>query len=366
MFKANKKDIKILTEDGYKSFAGVKEMGVKSLHRLVLEDGSYLDSTADHKYCTIDGTYRTLEDLQLSDIIITKNGSSRVKEKIDLGKEEKVYDLIQVEDTKSYFANKMLIHNCEFVSSDETLIEPMFLAAMKSKDVDFYTGKTKWFDAPKPNHTYLVALDPSLGTGSDDAAIQVFEIPSMVQVAEWQNNNTPPRQQVSILLSILQFIFFEMNEHPDQEGDPQIFWTIENNTLGEAVLQVIQDTGEYNFPGRFVSERRRAGATGRRRKGLNTNKSNKLTACSKMKSLIETNRMTVNSNNLLRQLKFFVSNGASYAAKSGEHDDLIMAALLCVRMLGMIIHQLDDDDQEEFSENVLDDDSANPLPTLIG
>ena len=45
----------------------------------------------------------------------------------------------------------------------------------------------------------LVALDPSMGTGGDNAAIQVFELPSYEQVAEWQHNhysNTRPEYVV--------------------------------------------------------------------------------------------------------------------------------------------------------------------------
>ena len=39
--------------------------------------------------------------------------------------------------------------------------------------------------------TYVVSLDPSLGTGGDYAAIQVFELePTFEQVAEWQHNLT--------------------------------------------------------------------------------------------------------------------------------------------------------------------------------
>ena len=43
--------------------------------------------------------------------------------------------------------------------------------------------------------------------------------------------------------------------------------------------------------------------------------------------------MRVNSASLISELKNFVAHGTSYAAKPGETDDLVMAALLAVRML---------------------------------
>ena len=55
-------------------------------------------------------------------------------------------------------------------------------------------GQTRWYKKPTKEFTYAVALDPSMGTGGDNAAIQVFELPSYEQVAEWQHNTTASAQ----------------------------------------------------------------------------------------------------------------------------------------------------------------------------
>ena len=45
-----------------------------------------------------------------------------------------------------------------------------------------------------------------------------------------------------------------------ETGDPNtIYWSVENNGLGEAALIVINDFGEENIPGLFVSEPIRKG-----------------------------------------------------------------------------------------------------------
>ncbi len=256
---------------------------------------------------------------------------------------------------------------CEFVTDDETLIDPLTLSYMKSSDPQFFTGQVRWFKEPEPNKTYLVGLDPSLGTGGDYAAIQVFELPGMIQVGEWQHNKTPPRGQVRIFLTILQAIDQELRAHPDQSGDPTIYWTVENNSIGEAILQVIEDTGEQNFPGTFISEKKKPGASRRFRKGLNTDNRKKLIACAKFKSLLESGRLQIHSRELIKQLKNFVSSGAGYAAKSGEHDDLVMATMLIIRMLETVIHWLGFEDAEALNEAVDPDDDSNvPLPIIIG
>lgn len=228
---------------------------------------------------------------------------------------------------------------CDFVTDDETLINPLALVNLKGIKPDFYTNNVRWYKDPSPNKTYMISLDPSLGTGRDYSAIQVFELPEMIQVAEWQHNHTAPRGQVSQLMKILLFIDDTMRTDPRQMGDPEIFWTVENNTIGEAILTIIEDTGEERFPGIFVSERKRKGQSrGRFRKGLTTDNKKKLSACARAKSLIESGRMLINSDQLIKELKTFVAVDSTFKAKTGAHDDLVMSMLLGVRMLDTVLH----------------------------
>jgi hypothetical protein len=173
----------------------------------------------------------------------------------------------------------------------------------------------------------MIALDPSLGTGSDPAAIQVFEIPGLKQVAEWCDNKTPVQRQARILQEICSYISDAIGTQNN------VYYSVENNTLGEAALVAISEIGEENFKGIFLSEPRKAGNTNRYRKGFNTTNKSKLAACSKLKSLIETRRMHIASKALVSELKSFIASGTSFAAKLGEHDDLVMSTLLAIRMM---------------------------------
>jgi hypothetical protein len=109
---------------------------------------------------------------------------------------------------------------------------------------------------------------------------------------------------------------------------------VENNTLGEAALISINEYGEENIPGYFLSDNSVQGTAGRRiRKGFTTTNKSKIVACNKFKILVESDRMKLHSKSLISELKTFVALGSSYAAKPGETDDLVMSSLLAVRML---------------------------------
>jgi hypothetical protein len=257
---------------------------------------------------------------------------------------------------------------CEFVSADETLIDSLALSDLNdsAREEEFKIGEIRWFSEPKPNHTYAVALDPSKGTGGDYAAIQVYELETMTQVAEWRHNKTPVQGQVQTLMQILHYVHYTMLNDPRQHAEPELYWTVENNGLGEAALAVINATGEENFPGNFVHEPKRG--SGKRQRGLNTNNRTKLTACIKLKSLMDSRRMTVRSRPLIKEMKNFVASGGSFAAKYGETDDLISATLLCIRLL-IILSDWDPDLGERLQDvamiDVTDVEEVAPMPILI-
>jgi hypothetical protein len=46
--------------------------------------------------------------------------------------------------------------------------------------------------------------------------------------------------------------------------------------------------------------------------------------------------MKIRSASLVSELKTFIAQGASYSAKPGETDDLVMASLLTVRMMQLL------------------------------
>jgi hypothetical protein len=218
-------------------------------------------------------------------------------------------------------------HGLEFLIDKETLVSSFRLAELSGVDPIEKQGQVRWYKRPQPGANYLVGLDPSLGTGGDPAAIQVFEMPTLEQVAEWQHNKTPINKQIAILVDICRHL------SEVTASETSVYYSVENNSIGEAALVTIAEIGEENIPGVFISEPARLGSARRHRRGFTTAHKTKLAACAKLKYLIESKKVTIKSKNLISELKNFVSNGTSYAAISSETDDLVMATILVVRMM---------------------------------
>jgi len=245
--------------------------------------------------------------------------------------------------------------DCEFIINDETLIAPAKLFDLQGIDPLYKTGEVRWYKKPERDRIYVVALDPSLGTGGDPSAIQVFEANTTEQIAEWRHNKSDIPTQVRTLTDIIRHINEVVRDAKS------IYFSVENNTIGEAALISIAEYGEENIEGYFLSEPGSGG--GRRfRKGFNTSNKPKLAACAKIKHLIESNRMKINSRSLVSELKNFVASGAGYAAKVGETDDLVMSSLLAVRMLQVLqsYHSDLDTQMRDHSDSFIE-----PLPFVM-
>jgi hypothetical protein len=253
-------------------------------------------------------------------------------------------------------------HDCEFLIFDETLISSLKLVDMEGKEPTLRMGQVRWYKKIDPRSTYIVAHDPSLGTGGDPAAIEIFEIPSMIQVGEWHHNLTPVQPQVRILRDICRYID---NECLNVGVQSSIYYSVENNTLGEAAIVAINEMGEDTIPGMFVSEPVRRGHVRKFRRGFNTTNNSKIAACAKLKQLIETDKITINSKSLISELKTFIAKGTSFEAKETQHDDLVAALLLAVRMIVM----LGDWDPAVYAKMTEDRELTEtdyPMPIYIG
>lgn len=257
-------------------------------------------------------------------------------------------------------------YECQFAGEETGLINGITLQRLKGIDPLYKTANdVRWYDKIYTDKTYLVALDPSAGVKKDGACIEVWSLPDMAQVAEWNSNSVPIPGQVKNMQTIINYLYSEIKKL-NPKVEPEIYFTIENNSWGEAALQSIAEIGEEHFNGQFLHEPKKPGAA-RHRKGLNTNGRSKSSACAKLKTLVESNKLKIKSKLLIRQLKFFVSKGDSFAAKPGEHDDCVMSTILCIRMMQMVSNW--DEKVGEMLKDVFDDQedssSRDPMPFAI-
>ena len=348
----NNLGLKILTDTGFSDFDGLLIKSVRELLHIKLSK-TEIKCTPDHKVFLSNLLNKEAKDLKIGEEIYTSYGVDRVTEITNLSKEQ-TYDIFNVKNNHRFYANEILVKNCEFLVFDETLINSVTLAELQGVEPKEKLGQVRWYNKINPKNTYLIALDPSLGTGGDNAALQVFELPTFKQIAEWQHNTTPINSQIRILKEVANYI--------KSQGDPQIYYSIENNTIGEAALMAIKDVGEENIPGLFLSEPIRKGHVRRFRKGFNTTYRAKMTACVKFKSLVETKKMAVFSKPLVSELKTYVASGVGFKGKAGETDDLVSACLLICRM-AQVLADWDPNIYEKMSDRL--EDEQLPMPIFV-
>ena len=149
----------------------------------------------------------------------------------------------------------------------------------------------------------------------------------------------------------------------EKGGEPTIYYSVENNNIGEAALVAIEEIGEESIPGLFLSEPIKKGHVRRFRKGFNTTNSNKINACAKLKHLIESKRFRIHSKPLISELKGYIAKGVSFEAKVGLHDDLVSATLLVIRM-ALMLQEWDPAIYDKMREE-REDEFIMPMPIYI-
>lgn len=340
----NNLGLEILTDSGWQAFDGVVNKGFRHTITLDLEYTS-ITVTPDHKIYINDETSVPAESIIVGSTVITESGTQKV---IAVRENEitQVYDIVNAGPDRRFFANEILCSNCEFIIADETLINPNTLLVLEGKEPNHRLGQVRWYEQPKKGDVYVIALDPSLGTGGDPAAIQIFDASTTTQIGEWKHNKTDIPGQVRLMADICKHIA-EKTSEPNN-----IYYSIERNGVGEAAIVSLAEYGESNISGTFLSE------SGRGRRGFVTTQKPKLAACAKFKTLLESKKMTIHSIPLISELKTFVASGGSYAAKTGETDDLVMSALLAVRMMQSL-----SDYYGDLESQIRDhDEMVSPLP----
>jgi hypothetical protein len=182
-----------------------------------------------------------------------------------------------------------------------------------------------WIDKPDVHKTYLVGVDVGTGTGSDFSTVQVFEFPSLVQVAEFRNNSI----SIPLFYHKIKWLlkWFTKPDYDFRNKSAEVMWSFENNGVGHAIASLYNNDENPPDAELIGNDPKTVGTV--------TTGKNKILVCLQLKSLIEKtkNNMSVNSDKLLFELKNYMARGSSYAAKPGATDDLVSAVLVVLQMV---------------------------------
>lgn len=239
-----------------------------------------------------------------------------------------------------------------FLSSSGTLVYSPILEALKPHDVIDTFGDLRFFKSVK-DKMLGVSVDVGTGTGQDYTTIQVFDLATLEQLAEFRNNTMNITDFTKTFIKILKELV--------RREAKEIYYTVEANSIGMGVTQLLRNaTDNILSKVEMISVGKHDGI-------LTTNKS-KMKGCTRMKDLIESDRMKINSKFLISELKFFIKKGASFAAETGKTDDLVMGVVLLCNMIEELAQW--EEDVYDTLNNVgiigdLDDDDSDPLPFVF-
>lgn len=198
-------------------------------------------------------------------------------------------------------------HCATFMGNSGTLISGMKLAIMDFKqpintDTQFYQ-----FKKPDPERRYIATLDSAEGRGQDYHALNIIDVTDDVweQVAVLHSNTISHLILPDIILKHL----IDYNEAP-------IY--IELNSTGVSIAKTLYMDLEYenvicdNYTDLGMKQTKRSKAYG----------------CSVLKDLIEKDKLIINFQKTIGELRTFVEKGVSWAAEENQNDDLVMGLVI--------------------------------------
>jgi hypothetical protein len=248
-----------------------------------------------------------------------------------------LFDLSDV-DGHEYVTNSVVSHNCEFLSDDPLLIKSITLQGLKEVPPLFVDKGFVFWKEPDPHKTYIIGADVAEGVNQDFSTVQVFELETLEQVAEYRNNTINESQLYNAIKYVIEKILSYRDRNTNKP--PHVYWSFENNSAGASICTLYFNDEKFPPEAELISGKAE-------RTGFRTVNKPKLEACRHLKHLVEKAKgnLQIKSKTLIFELKNYIQKGASYAAKYGATDDLVSALLIVMR----ILKQLSEYEPEVFS-----------------
>lgn len=217
---------------------------------------------------------------------------------------------------------------CEFLGSSGTLISAVALRALSLAKPIANTGieNLKIYDEVKPNHVYFMVVDTSRGKGLDYSAFTVIDATALPYkvVATYKDNEISPLVYPAILRQVGVYYNNAYQLVETNDNGQQIVDTLFEDYEYENILSTVEH-GKSKLNKKLLVNFGYGQKSGR---GVKTTKSVKRLGCSILKNLIERQQLIITDYDIISELSTFVSNGVTYEAEEGSHDDLVMCLVL--------------------------------------
>lgn len=118
----------VLTPYGFKDFDSISIIYDKDdIFKILLDDNNLIECTHDHLIMT-DSGWKEAQYITTYDLIETRNGFISITSISRETKNVPVYDLVGVQDCSCFYANNILVHNCNIILLDEYAFVPKNIA----------------------------------------------------------------------------------------------------------------------------------------------------------------------------------------------------------------------------------------------
>lgn len=360
--KLNKKDIKVLTPNGYEFFLGVNKITKSNYLDLTFNDGKNIKCSLDHPFDTIEGIIKA-KDLTKKIEVFTKLGGCFLKHKKLIKKEINLYDIVNSGEKHLYFTNDIISHNCNFLGSADTLISGLKLQTL----VTTKPIKTKnYFDIyenPKKDHQYMITVDVARGVDLDYSAFVVFDITKLPYkvVAKYRNNSIKPL--------MLPYVIKDAGINYNKA-----YVLCETNDVGNEVATALHYDLEYpNLLTCFIKSRQGQilgqGFGGNKAElGVKMSSNIKKIGCLNLKMLLEEDKLELSDFETISELTTFIQRSGTFKAEEGKNDDLVICLVIFAwAATSTYFRDITDDDIRKrlFQEKIdSEDDDLMPMGFL--
>jgi len=310
----------ILTPKGWSNFTGIQRISKEGKIHLKTNK-SELICSPKHRIKIPNG-WEIAENLNTFANIETKSGTEVILSIEYISGTHTYYDIIDTLDNE-YYTNDIVSHNCEFLGSAHTLINPSKIRTIAFVDPLRTTdwGLQVW-EEPRPKRFYQIVVDTSHGVGQDysvASVIDITEVPYKL-VAKYRSNETSP------------MIFPEIIAKAGKMYNNSMV-LVETNDVGLQIADALHTELEYEgvlstvLKGR-AGQKISSGFSGKSNFGIRTTAQVKKIGCSNIKDLIESDKLLINDFDTVAEMSTFVRKGPSYQAEEGATDDIMMTLVL--------------------------------------
>jgi len=256
--------------------------------------------------------------------------------------------------------------DCAFLGSSDTLISGSKLQQLVyNQPINDTRAELYWmvYSESLPGASYVVTVDVGEGIGKDYSIVSVIDVTQkpFIQVAKYRCNTIVPLMLADVAYRIA-----------TKYNNAALI--VENNSIGQTVTNSLWFDYEYeNLITTTVKKLETVEPNSSRSElGVRTTVKTKAIGTSILKTLIESDTLTIQDYETIVELSTFIKNGNRYEAEKGKTDDIVMSLVLFawfttqpnfeeevnVNMRNLLRQRLDAMDEQSIVCGFLDDGSS--------